>query len=36
MLEEVLTHLHGMVEDGILTLDEQARSEVFYKHLFSQ
>ncbi len=35
-LEEVLAHLNTMVEEGILTAKERARSEAFYKRLFSR
>jgi hypothetical protein len=33
-LEEALAHLDQLVEGGILTADERARSEGFYKRLF--
>ena len=35
-LDEVLAHLDEMVEKGILTTEERARSEAFYRRLFSK
>ena len=35
-LDEILTHLEEMVEKGILSPGERARSEAFYRRLLSE